>query len=326
FVFALGQTLGQYLGGVMLQTKPIGKHSLHNYVGVFIVSIICHVIAFLWLLIAFVERKSESLLDEAINNSENDNSVQESNQSTNVFSGMFQWRNACETLQTCFKKRQNGGRIQLWTLIIALYIVDVIGIGQQSIEFQFVEGAYGWNATVYSYVSALANVYNSVTMALLTYILVRKIKTGELMLAVIGVVSALAAMIIKGSILIPAAYVLSVIVGSPMSMSFVGLKSAISNLIEKEEAGKVFSVITVIESTVKVVSTFVFTITLKLVIHKQPGLLYEYLAFAFLLPLLAIVFIELIYGQKRGNEDISSPIVVDNTGNIQHVSINDCDA
>ncbi|RWS21451.1 proton-coupled folate transporter-like protein, partial [Leptotrombidium deliense] len=261
FAVFLGTPIGLYIGGLVIHMKPMGVDSLHNCIGVFLIVLGCHILSLIWVLIAFHDSRVQNYELNQSGDSLNDSElveIQSKCTKCKALKRIFKLKNATETLATCFKARPDNKRQQLWLLISALYIVIMTSFGEVDVLFQFTERVFQWNATFFSNVNAVGSIASNTTQAIFVVILVKCFKAKDIRLAIIGCVSLIFQVIMRGSLLFPVAFYLSYIIGGVNGMATIGIRSFISRLVAKEELGKVFCVMAALEATMPLTSNIIF--------------------------------------------------------------------
>ncbi|RWS24299.1 hypothetical protein B4U80_13239 [Leptotrombidium deliense] len=304
--FFFGAPTGQYIGGIIIRTTPIGTNSLRNYVGVFIFSLCCYSFCIIWVLVVFRDKEtSEFLIDEDANESgESERRIANNQKWYMVPKNIFICENALNTIRTCNKQRPNKKKLQLWMFIMALYTIAIFVYGTGAILFPFTERVFDWDESKFSEVNSINSIIGNLIMITAVFTLAKKFKVKDLRLAVIGATAGLLQTIIRGSLLNEVAFYMSYYVGSLSSLSSIGMRSYISRLVPKDELGKIFSMIASLESTIELVSGIVLSALFRVTVLKGPGILFQILCIPLLYPLIAIIVVELYY--EGYNEDNST--------------------
>ena len=182
--------LGSIIGAYVLDLKPLGDNrQLHNYSGVFLLSLCGFLLAVIWSIFTINEKKDLqkiNLYKTEDNNLPEKNSEQKVNNqittqtpmmsttdSTEIvikrysdtksaLLGIFDLSNLKDIWGTISRKRENKGRIQLWVLLFAMVFILLVCTGPQLILFQFCQRVYLWDFKEFSYINAVATITNSI--------------------------------------------------------------------------------------------------------------------------------------------------------------------
>ncbi|CAG2163228.1 unnamed protein product [Oppiella nova] len=170
--------------------------------------------------------------------------------------------------------------------------------GTSKIQFQFVEKLYLWSPTYYSNIKSISSIVNSVLMTISMPLIVTKLRLLDIQVAILGLVSHISKHIVVGSYQQPIGYYISVAIGSVSGMVSVAIRSKMSKLVKKEELGKVFSLLSTLESVSPLLASLVFTFIFEWSLDFFPGLTYEISAALMIVPLIAMVWIDVTIDSK----------------------------
>jgi hypothetical protein len=161
---------------------PVGGNGqLHNYGLIFFICSVVTLLAFLWALFAIDQQHDSKAFEdnfgEKSSNSKKDLEIENSSKAKqnteNPIKLLFNLRNVKEIVMTCFKKRDNYVRAQIWLIILSLFCHLFVVMSPMSFLFQFVEKIYEWNAEKYSYISSLGTISHTVVMMTITPIFIK---------------------------------------------------------------------------------------------------------------------------------------------------------
>ena len=102
-----------------------------------------------------------------------DNDNDEKYQRRHAIRLLFDLNNVKEVFVTCFKKRPDNARAQIWLVIAGIFTYLFVLVFVPSFEFQFVEKIYHWDAQDFSYWESIGLVANCVFVLTMTPLLIR---------------------------------------------------------------------------------------------------------------------------------------------------------
>ena len=152
--------------------------------------------------------------------------------------------------------------------------------------------AYGWDATQYSLISAISSFINPITMTFAVMILIKKLKLDDINLTIIGMMGLIFSHIIRGSIESPIGYYISVFLASIGSVITIGMRSKLSKIVNKDELGKVFSLVSTFETTAPTISSLIYTTIFSFSINFYPGLVFHFSALFLIIPFVSMMWID----------------------------------
>ncbi|CAG2163229.1 unnamed protein product [Oppiella nova] len=206
--------------------------------------------------------------------------------------------NVKDVWKCCFQKRPNSGRIQIWLMFMTMSVMIMSFMGAGKTQFQFSEKVYLWSATYYSNVHSISSIVNSVLMTISVPLFVVKLRLIDTQIVILGLVSFIMSQIVVGSYQHPIGYYIHVVIGSVSGMVSVAIRSKMSKLVKKEELGKVFSLLSTLESVSPLLASLVFTFIFEWSLDFFPGLTYEVSAALMIVPLIAMVWIDVTIDSK----------------------------
>ncbi|RWS16103.1 hypothetical protein B4U79_17886 [Dinothrombium tinctorium] len=307
FSIFIASPLGAYIGGVIIKVPTFKtKDDLQNYMGVFMTALFVQFILLLWTI--FVIDSNNYFTEDKHNDKDvprvNGNVEVANNQVTIetywcVLKDLFDVQNVKQAFRTCFKRRPNGERKQLWLLFASLYIIVIMMIGDVAVMFQFTEKVFSWDASTYSTINAIGSIYSSFASVITVYVLLKKIKMNDISLALLGTLSFFVSNVLRGSILKPFGYYAALVFGCLGGLSSIGIRSYLSRLVAREELAQVFCLLASLEATVQLVASVVTASFFKVTVANYPGLVFQLLALINFFPLIALMYIDICYVQKR---------------------------
>ena len=138
--------MGGLVGGNMIKNTPNGLNGqLRNYLIIFLLSLVTHLISLIWVLI-FVNEKKKDLQnnDEStsisieMTNRNNDFKFENDGFCHNL-KYLFDFNNVKEEWKCCTKSRPNYGRAQIWLILLTYMIYLITSNGTMGVLFQFCE-------------------------------------------------------------------------------------------------------------------------------------------------------------------------------------------
>ena len=94
---------------------------------------------------------------------------------------LFDMNNVKDMFRTCFKKRPEKARLQLWLLFLSTACYLLTHVGPYLFLFSFVQKVYNWNSGVYSDWLAINNIINGVVTFVFAPIFIKVIRISNLL-------------------------------------------------------------------------------------------------------------------------------------------------
>ncbi|XP_053211378.1 uncharacterized protein LOC128395018 [Panonychus citri] len=328
FFSFIATPISLYLGGYILTTDPWLDNQPRNYISVFLVSAICSTLAFFWVLIFVRDADSngpESTLSDTkpkilIINDESsfsgsidqetidqpDRTITDSVITQNslpqkgcfgnfchVFADIFNITNVINMFRTCTRKRENGLRCRIWHSMLMCSVALLSYMGDSAIGFPFAQKVYHWDAKYYSNVSSVIILIPSLATSVLIPILIKRFHFTDTSLGIIGVISMIAGMIIRGGFLTSTAYFVATIAGMFSGLMPISIRAFLSRMISFDEIGQVFSLLSAIESCAPAISSLFYSTVFKLTISTYPGMVYLLAAILLFYPFTVMLWLDL---------------------------------
>jgi hypothetical protein len=213
--------------------------------------------------------------DAEVNSSYNRNLVNNSTNDNNIRNGLrllFDLNNVKEIFVTCLKRRENKVRLQIWLILLAMSFYLVSHIGPQFFVYQFAQKVYRWSGETYSTWASLNNICNALTTLTIIPVFIKVFHFKDMTLALIGLCAYFGQNMFRGLILSPTGYYIAIIFGALGSVTSVGLRSYLSKIVERTELGKVFSLMSALESISTGLAPAIFTNIFRATIDTIPGI------------------------------------------------------
>jgi MFS-type transporter involved in bile tolerance (Atg22 family) len=119
--------------------------------------------------------------------------------------------------------------------------------------------------------------------------------------SIIGYCGYFAQVIIRGIILNPTGYYISLVAGITTHISAIGLKSYLSKIVDQSELGKVFSLMSVLDATAPIIASSLFAYIFKCTIDAFPGLCFLILGTISLIPIWVAMWIDIYFLKSRND-------------------------
>lgn len=151
---------------------------------------------------------------------------------------------------------------------------------------------YGWDATQYSLINAIAAFINPITMTFAVMVLIKKLKVDDINLSIIGMTGLIFGFIVRGSIKSPIGYYISILLGSISAVITIGMRSKLSKIVNKDELGKVFSLVSTFETIAPTISSIIYTTIFSFSINVYPGLVFHFSVLFLIIPIISMMWID----------------------------------
>lgn len=184
-IFSIAQPLGTFLGGKILNSSPMfNGGQLYNYATIFLILAIAHVIMLAWTVFFIDEERDTIEFDRRFGENDVDSDekpvlVCDKLKRFDQYKGihpvklLFDMSNVKDMFRTCFKKRPDNVRLQLWLLFLSTACYLLTHVGPYIFLFSFVQKVYNWNSEIYSNVSAINNVVNALATFIMAPIFIK---------------------------------------------------------------------------------------------------------------------------------------------------------
>jgi len=116
----------------------------------------------------------------------------------------------------------------------------------------------------------------------------------DMLISIIGFCGLFFQMIIRGIILTPMGFYISMIVSGTASLASIGFKTHMSKIVARNELGQVFTLMAVVDASAPIIASSLFTILFKVTIDKIPGTCFLVLAFMSLIPIIIAMGIDIL--------------------------------
>ncbi|XP_077500416.1 putative peptidoglycan muropeptide transporter SLC46 isoform X2 [Amblyomma americanum] len=195
-----------------------------------------------------------------------------------------------EGFDAAFGWRPHGLRHRLVLLALSLGVILFNAETGKSISFYFSLRRFHWSVAMYSNMAAGFGALDIVCSGLFIGFCSRVLKLPDLVMAMAGILSMTAFLVIKGFSREPWMYYMGCALGSLTSVTPVAILSNVSKLISKDEAGKVFSFWSSCESLVPIAGNLFSSLVFNAVLEIDAGLPFFISAGLMVVPLCAVTY------------------------------------
>lgn len=306
-----------YIGGQILGNGDLStNYQLYNYIPVFAVSFCTQIAAIIWAILVIDENKSlsmdtmnqriiqvsivpdisssnENLLSSDVSFASLDGIKNKCAQLWVLVRNIFILKNVKELFQTFSKKRMYLGRGQIWALFISTFFLLLVYLNTTFVLWSYIEKLYSWKPKYYSNVTSGAAISTILFMGFIYLIFVLWLRFTDIQLSLIGVISLMVQCILRGSWQHELGLFLSLFLGTLSPLSFIGIRSRLSKIINENELGKLFAMLAIIEAMTPGIASVFYSMIFASSIDIYPGLVFQIAAFILLIPLLIIIFVDI---------------------------------
>ncbi|KAH7636325.1 uncharacterized protein LOC124498497 [Dermatophagoides farinae] len=212
-----------------------------------------------------------------------------------AFSSFFDIENVRQTIRCLTKPRINQIREQIILLILLLFLQFVNYLGLDSMFLQFSQKVYRFDSKTYANVTAFSKIMPNIILFISSHVLVKCLKWKDGTIFAITFTAALISQILIGTFTNPAVYLAALIIGSIGGLSSIVMKTKIARLIPKDEVGKIFSLISTLESLAPFFGTLIFSTIFSASVSTYPTLIYHAAAAMTLVCLILALFQDLYF-------------------------------
>ncbi|XP_053202990.1 uncharacterized protein LOC128387748 [Panonychus citri] len=286
FVIA-AMPLSSSIGGLLLGMKPWLSSQLRNYIGVIIVSTACSLIAAIWSAIMITDtshdiakQENETTNDENSEdkprNSTNPDTIDKKKEKTltEKISEVLQFGNLIKTVQTALRPRENNQRAALLMIILSMIICNIGYLGETEIGLQFAQRVYHWSSEHYSYMTSVMIILPAILIFATPAILIHKYNLHDTVIGILGSLSLVSLLLIKGIFLNQTAFLIGVIPGGFIGLLPIVNRTIVSRIIRANEIGQIYSLISSIEPAGPLISSVLYTKIFNATIDDYPGTVY----------------------------------------------------
>lgn len=206
---------------------------------------------------------------------------------------LFSSSNLGQLWETMSRERSHKGRGQIWTLFGAFSFLMFTYLNSAFILWPYVEKLYSWPPKYYTSVTSAVLVVTLATMGIFLVVFLKTLRCSDMRLAMFGVLSLMAQCMLRGSWQHETGLYLSFIAGAIAPLSFIGVRSRLSKIIDDSERGKLFALLAIVEALIPTFASIFYSTIFAISIDVYPGLAFQIAAFLLLVPLLCIIGIDI---------------------------------
>ncbi|KAI2797799.1 hypothetical protein BLOT_015219 [Blomia tropicalis] len=287
-IFA-GPPIGTAISGHMLDMHtPFIEHEPRNYTTIFLIGAGCAFISFLIALLLVDEEKDKILFRKYFPKSEtndeivkkdpctemkpSDTKLIDTKPSTGLINSLFTFQNVRDMIQTFVRPRPYGIRLQMFCLIFSTVTIMIAYMGPSVFLYQYLQKVFAWGPADYSNYVTFNSLINIFTTLIFAPIFLKVFKFADLTCSLI----AFHMLLIQNLVRLLSLSVWTFYVALPFysfnSMSMVGVRAYLAKLVDRNELGKIFALMSAIDSITPLISSLIFSTIFGLTIDSIPNL------------------------------------------------------
>ena len=203
-----------FSGGKLLMNRTEGPQIRTYYLN-FSVSLILNAIALvLLILLNQIDKSNQKQSCELSSNEAKEvKEPKESESSGNFFKVLFNFSHIKDTLHCLFKPREQRIRLQIFLLMIVLFLTVITTTGVHVVSVQFMQKVYEWDVSTLTTFSSVSSALSMVLLAVCSAILMKVFKLMDGTLILISQLSRFSSDLLSGLLLKPLAAYLSLPIG-----------------------------------------------------------------------------------------------------------------
>eukprot|EP00095_Tigriopus_kingsejongensis_P001548 maker-scaffold424_size175595-snap-gene-0.26 protein:Tk01548 transcript:maker-scaffold424_size175595-snap-gene-0.26-mRNA-1 annotation:"proton-coupled folate transporter-like" len=271
---------------------PVGLYTsskvflLLGYYGVFGITIGINILNVVFIFSMVKETCGPSSSYQLLDNEEVETDTQDTNTSEANW-GLFDIRNVRSVFKVCFRRREHRRR-QVLLLLLFIMIVNTTVFNTGTITYLYTRLKFDWNEQSYSLWTSISATMTSCATVIALPVLSFGLGISDGIIGMFGAVSGIAnniliAFITKDWMM----YVCSAI-GAFSTSSAIVMRAMLSKVGAKEDLGKIFALVSCLESTVPIFAMPLMTYVYNATIDTLPGTVFLVQAGIFLIVFLVI--------------------------------------
>ena len=206
---------------------------------------------------------------------------------------MLDYRNIRDVFKAITRRRQGSIRLRMWLMIITINLGFLPVFGKETVMFPLLQKLYKWDSVMISNLLSLQGCIQTIAIILIIPVLSKLIKANDCQTSMIGVVSEIIADVCMGSILSPYGFYLQALISSLSGVTGTGARSYLSKILPKEEVSKVFAATLVMQASLRVVGSFLFTYLLQLTMTIYPTFSFHFMVIILIVALIILVYVDI---------------------------------
>lgn len=216
---------------------------------------------------------------------------------------LFAFSLVTDMMTACIKVRPYFDRAIIWMTMLVLGLQIFVMEGSANVYFLFVREKFHWTIKEYTLMEASSISIQIIGTLFAMFVLIKYLRLPEIILALL----AMSSQIIDGTIMALAVYswhiYLAISVTFLKSCSTPMCRAVISKVVTGDDAGKVYSLTSSIETFLPIFSAFLYTYVYNNTLTVYPGA-FNLLNVGFYLICLMIMFVVMAFLKKRTSNTI----------------------
>jgi len=182
---------------------------------------------------------------------------------------------SCKSSFSCVtKKRAPNVVARLVMMVISISVVQFVTSGDMDINLLYLKENYNFSMSQFGYYRALSTFLRGLVLVTALPLVKKCTNVGNLPLVLVGLVSYALQNVMVG--VAPSGWMifLSTVVGMLAGLPSAGFRSTMSSLVDRDEQGRLFSIVAASETLMGSGATLVFNQLYPATVHLYPGLCY----------------------------------------------------
>lgn len=221
---------------------------------------------------------------------------------TNVFLDFFDKKHVVETMKTLVKRRDSSGRLGLWLLFLSMSLY-AFQRDEKPMSFLYTQLMFKWNVADFSHFRMFQSILFVLAMLFGVPIMSKALKMKDTWIVVIGTLSHSLARVIFSFAKKPVSFYVGIIFGAFGPIVAPVLRSMISKKVPAEERGKIFSILSVFDNAVPILSGVMYSQLYNATINSTPSAIYWLTIGSQLTVLFLVLIIYFLPGFHRRNNE-----------------------
>ncbi len=186
---------------------------------------------------------------------------------------LFSSSHVKDSINVLLRKRENNKRTHLWLLLLTVVVNQIGREGEGDILLLYVSRRpLNWDRSLYGFLAATDFACMGLLVCLVLPVLSYKFKVNDAVLAIYGIVAKMFRLLLLAFAHSTWMVFIAVIGGTPIAIAISAVKSLMSKTVDRDETGKVFSVISCGETLSSLVGALAFNELYSAVASFFPGL------------------------------------------------------
>ncbi|CAG9829878.1 unnamed protein product [Diabrotica balteata] len=177
-----------------------------------------------------------------------------------TLSNVFTCKNLTELFVVAGTKRPNNKRYILLTWLSILFILNTVNTGDGNVKTMYLRNIFGWSQTDKNVFTSWSSVIGMGGTISLMFILYKKLQIQEASLVILGFISAIGSSLVYALATENWHIYTTVFIGICGGIINPMIRTSIAKILPREEMGKIFSLITVVNSLLQMVGGLAFSL------------------------------------------------------------------